>query len=131
MPEFQIDPGVLAAVGVLALMTQLDTFGCVVLMHKMNDADWRRPNMRMVGGGIRANGLGNLLGAWMGAYPSAISSANIALSHIRRSTSRWVGLLTALLLALIAFLPQEIGSASCRERVVQYVYISVVAVSLK
>ncbi|HEY9573036.1 MAG TPA: solute carrier family 23 protein [Pusillimonas sp.] len=106
MPEFQIDPGVLAAVGVLALMTQLDTFGCVVLMHKMNDADWRRPNMRMVGGGIRANGLGNLLGAWMGAYPSAISSANIALSHISRSTSRWVGLLTALLLALIAFLPQ-------------------------
>src|SRR3546814_14216876 len=42
----------------------------------------------------------------MGAYPSAISSANIALSHISRSTSRWVGLLTALLLALIAFLPQ-------------------------
>src|SRR3546814_14789627 len=69
MPEFQIDPGVLAAVGVLALMTQLDTFGCVVLMHKMNDADWRRPNLRMVGGGIRANGLGNLLGAWMGASP--------------------------------------------------------------
>src|SRR3546814_2060630 len=104
MPEFQIDPGVLAAVGVLALMTQLDTFGCVVLMHKMNDADWRRPNMRMVGGGIRANGLGNFLGAWVVAYTSAISLANIALSHISRSTSRWVGLLSALLLALVSFL---------------------------
>ncbi|UYO93399.1 solute carrier family 23 protein [Pollutimonas sp. M17] len=105
-PKFGIDPGVLAAVAVLALMTQLDTFGCVVLMHKMNDADWRRPDMRMVGGGIRANGLGNLLGAWMGACPSAISSANIALTHISRSTSRWIGLLTGLLLAFIAFLPQ-------------------------
>jgi xanthine permease XanP len=106
VPEFGIDPGVLAAVAVLALMTQLDTFGCVVLMHKMNDADWRRPDMRMVGGGIRANGLGNLFGAWLGAYPSAISSANIALSHISRSTSRWIGLLTALLLAGVSFLPQ-------------------------
>src|SRR5690606_1401861 len=41
-----------------------------------------------------------------GSYPSAISSANIALSHISRSTSRWIGLLTAALLALAAFLPQ-------------------------
>ncbi|MFW7342222.1 solute carrier family 23 protein [Pollutimonas sp. H1-120] len=106
VPEFRIDPGILAAVAVLALMTQLDTFGSVVLMHKMNDADWRRPDMRMVGGGIRANGLGNLLAAWLGAYPSGTSSANIALSHISRSTSRWIGLLTALLLAFIAFLPQ-------------------------
>lgn len=105
-PEFGIDPGILAAVAVLALMTQLDTFGSVVLMHKMNDADWRRPDMRMVGGGIRANGLGNLLGALLGACPSAISSANIALSHISRSTSRWIGLSTGLLLAFIAFLPQ-------------------------
>ncbi|MGB3290194.1 MAG: solute carrier family 23 protein [Burkholderiaceae bacterium] len=105
-PEFGVNPGILAAVAVLALMTQLDTFGGVVLMHKMNDADWRRPDMRMVGGGIRANGLGNLLSAWMGACPSAISSANIAMAHISRSTSRWIGLLTGLLLACIAFLPK-------------------------
>lgn len=106
MPEFGVDPGILAAVAVLALMTQLDTFGCVVLLHKMNDADWRRPNMRMVSGGMRANGLGNLLSAFMGAYPNAISSANIALAHISRSTSRWVGLAAACLLAIVAFLPQ-------------------------
>src|SRR5690606_22075786 len=106
IPEFRLDPGILAAVAVLSLMTQLDTFGSVVLMHKMNDADWRRPDMRMVVGGIRANALGNLFGAWLGACPSATSSANIALSHISRSTSRWIGLLAALLLACIAFLPQ-------------------------
>lgn len=105
-PAWNVDPGILAAVAVLALMTQLDTFGCVVLLHKMNDADWRRPNMQMVGGGMRANGLGNFLAAWLGAYPTATSSANIALTHISRSTSRWIGLLIAVLLALTAFLPQ-------------------------
>src|SRR5690606_35445269 len=63
VPVFRIDPGILAAVAVLALMTQLDTFGCVVLMHKMNDSDWRRPDMNMVGGGIRANGVGNFMAA--------------------------------------------------------------------
>lgn len=105
-PALNVDPGLLIAVGLLALMTQLDCFGCVVLMHKMNDADWRRPDMDMVGGGIRANGLGNLLAAWFGAYPGATSSANIALAHISRSTSRWIGLAAGALLALTAFLPQ-------------------------
>lgn len=105
-PVFNIDPGILAAITLLALMTQLDTFGSVVLMQKMNDADWRRADMRMVGNGIRATGLANFLAAWLGAYPTATSSANIALSHISRSTSRWIGIAAAALLAMLAFLPQ-------------------------
>ncbi|MGB3276971.1 MAG: solute carrier family 23 protein [Castellaniella sp.] len=106
MPVFNIDAGILLAVAVLSLMTQLDVFGCVVLLHKMNESDWRRPSMRMISGGMRACGLGNIVGAFLGALPNAASSANIALAHISRSTSRWIGLLTAALLALIAFLPQ-------------------------
>ncbi|NYT77575.1 purine/pyrimidine permease [Alcaligenaceae bacterium] len=106
MPAFNLDPGVLLAVALLALMTQLDTFGSVVLLQKMNDADWRRADMNKAGSGIRANGLGNLLASWLGAYPNAVSSANIALAHISRSTSRWIGLATAGLLALAAFLPK-------------------------
>lgn len=106
VPVFNVDPGLLLAIGLLAVMTQLDTFGSVVLMQKMNDSDWRRADMKMVGGGIRANALANLLAAWLGSYPNATSSANIALSHISRSTSRWIGLCTAAVLALFAFLPQ-------------------------
>jgi len=106
LPDFGVDPGILLAVAVLALMTQLDVFGCVVLMHKMNDDDWHRPDMKMVAGGMRACGLGNFLSAWLGALPGAISSANIALAHISRSSSRWIGLAVAAALAAAAFLPQ-------------------------
>jgi len=105
-PVFGVEPSALAAIAVLALMTQLGTFAYAVLMHKMNDADWRRPDMQMAGGGMRANALGNFLAAWLGAYPTSISSNNIALNHVSRSTSRWIGLLTGVLIALIAFLPQ-------------------------
>src|SRR5690606_32879927 len=90
----------------LAIMTQLDTFGTSVLVQRMNDADFKRPDMRRVGAAIRANGLGNLLSSFLGAYPSATSSANIALTHISRSTSRVLGITTAAALAIIAFLPQ-------------------------
>jgi xanthine permease XanP len=105
-PSFDLDPTVLAAVALLAIMTQLDTFGTSVLVQRMNDADFKRPDMRRVGAAIRANGLGNLLSSFLGAYPSATSSANIALTHISRSTSRVLGITTAVALAIIAFLPQ-------------------------
>jgi xanthine/uracil permease len=105
-PSFSIDPSVLAAVAILSIMTQLDTFGTSVLLQRMNDADFKRPDMRRVGASIRANGLGNLLSSFLGAYPSATSSANIALTHISRSTSRILGITTAAALVIIAFLPQ-------------------------
>ena len=108
MPSFNldIDIGVLLAFAVLALMTQLDSFGSAVLMHKMNDADWRRPNMQLVGGAMRANGLGTLAAASFGAQPLATSSANIALCHISRTTSRYIGITTGLCLGLFAFIPK-------------------------
>lgn len=106
LPDLAVDPAALAAVALVVLMSQLDSLGTLVLMHKMNDADWRRPDMRLVGRGIRANGLGNLLASFLGSYPTGMSSANLALCHISRSTSRWIGLVTAMLLAVSALLPQ-------------------------
>src|SRR5690606_3602035 len=104
-PRFDIPIGVLVAVALLALMVQLDTFACTVLMQKMDDAGWKRASMRQVGGGIRANAMGNLLAAGLGGYPNATSSANLALCHISRSTSRWIGLTVAGLFLLLAFMP--------------------------
>jgi len=105
-PALDMDLGLLAATVLLAVMVQIDILGAVILMSRMDDAGWRRPNLGQVGGGMRAGGLGSLLAALLGGCPNGTSSANIALSHISRSTSRYIGLATALLLALVAFLPQ-------------------------
>lgn len=105
-PDFHIEAGMIAASAMLSLMSQMDAFGAIVLMQKMNDADWRRPDMKMASGGIRACGISNFLTAWLGAFPNAVSSANIALAYISKSTARWVGLVAAAMLALIAFLPK-------------------------
>ncbi len=106
VPVLDVDPGLLLAVALLSVLLQLDTLGTVALMDKMNNADWRRTNMRQVSGAIRAGSLGNIAGSVLGAFPTCTSSASIALSHISRCTSRRVGLAVAALLALIAFLPQ-------------------------
>ncbi len=105
-PVFNMDVGMLAAIMLVATLSQLDTLGSVILLDKMNDADWKRANMPAIAGGIKASGMGNLLVSMLGSFPTGTSSANIALVYATRSTSRVIGLVTAVLLALVAFLPQ-------------------------
>lgn len=100
------DAGLLIAIALVALMSQLDTLGTAVIMHKMEDSRWRRADLGAAARAMRANGIGELLLAALGPYPTSSSSANIALAHISRTTSRYVGLATALLLTLVALLPQ-------------------------
>ncbi len=106
MPQFSLDPGIVLAVAMITILSQLDTLGTVVLMQKMEDADWRRADLKSVGRAIRANGFGDAICAAMGPYPSVTSSANVALCHISRSTSRYIGLVTAALLAVVAVMPK-------------------------
>ncbi|MEY2953091.1 MAG: hypothetical protein RLZZ401_1178 [Pseudomonadota bacterium] len=105
-PTLALAPATLVAIVLVAMLTQLDTLGSVVIMDRMDNADWRRADMPAVGRGLRANGLGDFIGAWLGSFPTFTSSANIALAHATRSTSRYIGLTTAALLLLVAFMPQ-------------------------
>ena len=105
-PVFQIDFAMVVAIGLIAILTQLDNLGSVTMLDKMDDADWKRANMKAVGGGIRANGIGDLLAGLLGGFPTCTCSTNIALAHATRSTARRIGLVTAAILALVAFLPQ-------------------------
>ncbi|QEI05302.1 hypothetical protein FXN63_05185 [Pigmentiphaga aceris] len=105
-PVFKVPSGVLLAVALITVLTHLDTLGSVTIMQKMDDANWRRADMRGVGRGIQASSLGDLLTAFLGSYPTATSSANIALCHVSRSTARLIGVGTALVLLAVVFMPQ-------------------------
>ncbi len=106
MPVFGFDPGLIAALALVTALQQLDMLGSVTMLDKMNNADWRRADMRAISAGVRGNGLGTLVACLLGSYPPAISSANIGLTYATQSTARRIGLMAAVLLALAAFLPQ-------------------------
>ena len=106
MPSFQGDVGTLVAIGLIAMLTQLDTLGNVSMMDKLEDADWRRINMPAVSGGMRAHALGDFVAGMFGGFPTCTCSTNIALAHATHATSRIIGLVTAVVLALAAFVPK-------------------------
>lgn len=105
-PRWDVDAGLLVALALTAILCQLDTLGCVIIVDKMDNAEWRRADMGMVSRGVRGSGICETVTSLLGPFPTLMSSANIALAHATRSTSRYIGLVAAGLMALAAFLPQ-------------------------
>ena len=105
-PVFNIDVAMVIVIGLIAILTQLDNLGSVTMLDKMDDADWKRANMKAASGGIKANGIGDLISGMLGGFPTCTCSSNIALAHATRSTARRIGLMTAVIFTLVAFFPK-------------------------
>lgn len=105
-PSFAVPSSLIAVIVMVALLAQFDTCASVVIMDKIDDTAWHRPDMRMIGRGIFANGLGNLAAGVLGGMPNGPSTASIGLAHATHATARWIGIAAALLIAVVACLPQ-------------------------
>jgi xanthine permease XanP len=108
VPELAASPATALSIAVIAVLVSIDSLACVAMMDKMDDAAWRRTDMRMVAGGVTANGFGDLTSGLLGGMPVAPSSANIGLAHASRSTSRVIGVAAAAIFALVALSPKAV-----------------------
>jgi NCS2 family nucleobase:cation symporter-2 len=91
---------------VAALSSALKTMGDLTTCQKINDVQWKRPDMANIGRGILACGIGNVLSGLLGALGQSVSSSNIGLSIATGATSRRIAYSTGGILILLAFFPR-------------------------
>jgi NCS2 family nucleobase:cation symporter-2 len=80
--------------------------GDVTICQKTNDAEWVRPNLRSLGGGVLANGLANVGAGVLGTVGTSPSTSGIGLAAATGVTSRRVAYAIAGMFFLLAFLPK-------------------------
>jgi NCS2 family nucleobase:cation symporter-2 len=91
---------------VAALSSALKTMGDLTTCQKINDAGWKRPDMKSISRGILASSCGNILSGLGGALGQSPSSSNIGLSIATGATSRTIAYATGGILIALAFLPK-------------------------
>ncbi|MBN2356778.1 xanthine permease, partial [candidate division KSB1 bacterium] len=91
---------------VAMICSTLKTVGDLVTCQKINNANWKRPDMKNIGKGIFADGIGGLLPGLIGGYGQSTSSSNIGLSLATGITSRVVAFAAGGFLIILAFLPK-------------------------
>jgi xanthine permease XanP len=84
----------------------LKTVGDLTFCEKINDAQWKRTDMKEISGGILAGGICSVLSGMLGGLGQSTFSSNVGLSLATGATSRIIAWPAGLICIALAFFPR-------------------------
>lgn len=107
--SWSFDSSMVIPFAVTALAAAMTAAAVVTAYQRLNDAEWVRPEMRSISGGILGDGIAAIFAGLSGTYGVTLSSVNVGLVAATGVASRNIAFAMAGILVLIAFLPQVVG----------------------
>ncbi|WP_094605445.1 hypothetical protein SPSIL_001280 [Sporomusa silvacetica DSM 10669] len=90
----------------VAFCSSIKTVGNITACQKVNDANWTRPDMNTIGGGLLAEGLGTMISGLCGTMGQTTSSSSMGLSIATGALSRYIGYCVGAAFIVLAFFPK-------------------------
>ena len=106
MLSWSFDPSLIIPFLIASLCTSVKTIGNLTTCQKINDADWKRPDMPSLKKGLLADGMSVSISGLLGGMGQSTASSNIGLSVGTGATSRQIAFATGGILIGLAFLPR-------------------------
>jgi xanthine permease XanP len=97
---------------IVSITGALKSMGNLTMCEKVNDADWKAPDLDRIGGGLMADALAVTVSGLLGGMASDTSASNVALSSASGATSRYIGYAAGALFMLLGFSPKISGLLS-------------------
>lgn len=94
---------------IAGLAAALRVIGVLTTCQQINDAAWRRPDMRNIAAGMRADGLGCLAGGLLGVTGMSAAPSLVSVEKTTGATSRVIAWSIAFWFLLLACLPKFAG----------------------
>jgi xanthine permease XanP len=91
---------------IIEIISAIYSIGTGIVIDKMNNAQWRRADMPMIGRLISCHGIGVVLNGLTGTIPSGTSSASLGLTHASGVATRNVAVAAGMVLIVISLFPQ-------------------------
>jgi xanthine permease XanP len=104
--SWSFDLGLAVPFAIAALAAAMKALGVITICQRTNDAEWVRPDMSSIKGGVLADGAATALSGLAGAAGTNTSAMNVGLAAMTGVTSRRVAFAVATILALLAFVPK-------------------------
>jgi NCS2 family nucleobase:cation symporter-2 len=91
---------------IASVCSMLKAVGDLTLCEKINDAEWKRTDMRDVSGGILAGSIGTSLAGLLGGAGQSTFSSSVGLSMATGAASRSIAWPAGLICIALAFFPR-------------------------
>lgn len=86
--SYSFVPSFAVPFAIAGLASGLRAIGVLTTCQQINDASWRRPDMRNIAAGVRADGLGCLIGGLLGSSGMSASPSLVSVEKTSGATSR-------------------------------------------
>jgi NCS2 family nucleobase:cation symporter-2 len=103
---YDFRPALIPAFLMAGSAAMLRTVGVITICQKINDSDWKRPDLDAIRGGILADGLGCVLGGLLGVIGMNTAPSLVGVSKATGATSRAIAWACAAILLAFAFIPK-------------------------
>jgi len=107
--SWTFDASMVIPFAVSGLAAAMSATAVVTTYQRLTDADWVRPDMRSISGGIFGDGIAAVAAGLLGTHGLTISTANVGLVAATGVASRGIAFVIAGMLVLIAFQPTVVG----------------------
>ena len=104
--SWSFDLGLAVPFAIAALAAAMKALGVITICQRTNDAEWVRPDMSSIKGGVLADGAATVLSGLAGAVGTNTSASNVGLAAMTGVTSRRIAFAIAAILVLLAFVPK-------------------------
>ena len=108
-PGWAFDSALILPMTIAVLCSSLKSVGDLSTCQKINDTEWKRPDLKNVQRGILADAVGCFFAGILGGFGQSTSSSNVGLSIATGVTSRVLAWSTGLILIGLAFFPRLSG----------------------
>jgi xanthine permease XanP len=107
--RWSFDASMIVPFAVSGLAAAMSTTAVVTTYQRTTDADWVRPEMKSIRGGIFGDGIAVAIAGLLGTYGLTVSTANVGLVAATGVASRRIAFVVAAILVLAAFQPALVG----------------------
>ena len=108
-PLWTFDTALALPFAVAALAATLRTMGDVTTCQRINDAEWTRPSLTSVSGGVLANGIATSAAGLLGTIGVNTLTSSVGLTAATGVASRRVAYAVAAMFVGLAFMPKIIA----------------------
>jgi xanthine permease XanP len=107
--SYSFAPSFAVPFAIAGLASGLRVIGVLTTCQQMNDAGWRHPDMRNIEAGVRADGIGCLVGGLLGTPGMSASPSLVSVEKTTGATSRVIAWSIAFWLVVLSCLPKFAG----------------------
>jgi len=108
-PGWAFDVNMVLPIIIAVICSSLKSVGDITTCQKINDTQWKRPDMDNIQKGILADAVGCFSAGIFGGFGQSTSSTNIGLTIATGATSRAIAWSTGVILITLAFCPKITG----------------------